>query len=323
MSYAVIASAKRELRICQEKLEDISKKIKFSWVSLSASKLNYHTKKRVWKALQNHAGIIIDRVRGELNKLNNLRFSENELVLIEEKENLIKEYKEVETLLTNEMETIRRQVDEKKVTSLTPFQKKSLKLGYCYLCNTSIGENFTYKLKEEEQRILEIEVVKGAEFCSRKCFLDYCKDYKRHDRLLQGKKKENRKKIEHDQLVISKTQEEITSLIEEIDKLEKRELELELVSPEKIREEKLKVGFFRRLFQRLGWAEKTDSASQLERVKKRKAELEEKLEASRDRIKSAYISLTADKQEEQEYLENEKKLLQPKEESEIEEEEES
>src|SRR4051794_5561805 len=186
------------------------------------------------------------------------------------------------------METIRRQIDEKKVVSLAPFQPKSLKIGYCYLCNIGIGENFSYKLKEEEQRILEIEVVKGAEFCSRKCFLDYCKEYKKHEKLRHEEKKKNRKKIEHDQLLISETQDEITSLIERIDELEKKELRLELVPPEKVREEREKVGFFRRLFQKLGLAKQTDSASLLERVRKEKAELEEKLETSRDRLKSVW-----------------------------------
>nr|CAG8528829.1 11833_t:CDS:2 [Entrophospora candida] len=263
---------------------------------------------------------IIDKVRGELSKLNNIRFSEDEFVLNEEKKNLIKEWGKLETSLLNEMETIRRQIDEKKVASLAPFRQKSLKLGYCYLCNIGIGKNFSYKLKEEEQRILEIEVVKGAEFCSRKCFLEYCKEYKKHEKIRQEEKKKNRKKIEHDQLLISETQEEITSLIERIDKLEKKELALELVSPERVREEKAKVGFFRRLFQKLGLVKKTDSASLLEMVREEKAKLEDKLEASRDKLKSVWISLAADKQAEQEHHENEKKLLQQKEENSIEEE---
>jgi hypothetical protein len=142
-------------------------------------------------------------------------------------------------------------------------------------------------LKEEEQRILGIEIVKGAEFCSRKCFLDYCKDYEKHEKFRQEKKKENRGKIEYGQLLISKVQDEITSLIEKIDKLEKKELELEMIPPERIREEKEKVGFFRRLFQKIGLAEKTDPASLLEKVKKQKGELENRLESSRNRLKSA------------------------------------
>ncbi|CAI2167682.1 18445_t:CDS:2 [Funneliformis geosporum] len=229
--------------------------------------------------------IIIERVKVELSRLNSVRFSKDEFVLDEEKENLIKEWEKLRDALLNEIETIQRQIDETKSTTLIPFQQKSLKLGYCHLCNVNIGENFSYKLKEEEQRILGIEIVKGAEFCSRKCFLDYCKDYEKHEKFRQEKKKENRGKIEYGQLLISKVQDEITSLIEKIDKLEKKELELEMIPPERIREEKEKVGFFRRLFQKIGLAEKTDSASLLEKVKKQKGELENRLEASRNRLK--------------------------------------
>ena len=46
MNYSLIASAKRELKVCKEKLEDISKKINSSLLSLSVPKINYYTKKR-------------------------------------------------------------------------------------------------------------------------------------------------------------------------------------------------------------------------------------------------------------------------------------
>jgi len=313
MNYSLIASAKRELKICKEKLEDISKKINSSLLSLSVPKINYYTKKRAWEALLNRTKITIERVKNELNKLNSTRFSEDEFVLNEERENLIKEWKKLENSLLNEAETIQRQIDEKKIVSLSPLQQKDLKLGYCYLCNVSIGGNFSYKLREEEQRIWGIEIAKGAEFCSRKCFLNYCKEYRRYEEIREEEKKKNRKRIENDQVLISKIQSKITNLIERIDKLEKKELELELTPPEKIQEETEKVGFFRRLLQKLGLVKKTDAASLLETVKKNKSELESELESSQKELKDIWIKLTADKQEEQQHLETEKKLLQKKE----------
>ena len=191
----------------------------------------------------------------------------------------------MENSLLNEAETIQRQIDEKKIVSLSPFQQKDLKLGYCYLCNVSIGANFSYKLREEEQRIWGIEIAKGAEFCSRKCFLNYCKEYRRYEELREEEKKRNRKRIEDDQNLIGKIQNKITNLIEKIDKLEKKELELELTPPEKIQEETEKVSFFRRLLQKLGLVKKTDAASLLEKVKKNKSELENELEATQKELK--------------------------------------
>nr|CAG8433654.1 12616_t:CDS:2 [Entrophospora candida] len=242
-------------------------------------------------ALLNHTKIVIKRVRNELDRLNSTRFSEDEFVLNDERESLIREIKNVENSLLNEAETIQRQIDEKKGVSLSSFQHKDLKLGYCYLCNVSIGKDFSYKLREEEQRIWEIDIAKGAEFCSRKCFLNYCKEYRRHQELRQKEKKENRKRIEHDQVLISKIQSKITNLIERIDKLEKKEMELELTPPEKIQEENKKI----------------------EEVKAEKSKLESELEVSQGELKDVWIKLAADKQEEQQHLESEKKLLQQKE----------
>src|SRR5690349_17067630 len=105
-----------------------------------------------------------------LSKLKVVHFSGSETVLDEEREHLVKEYTDLINGLMVEKETISRQIEKEAVFS-APLRKKSLKEGYCYFCDISISSEIPYRLTNEEQSVLQIEVVEGAKFCSQDCLL--------------------------------------------------------------------------------------------------------------------------------------------------------
>ena len=184
-----------------------------------------------------------------LAKLDNTRFSEGEIILNEEKENLVEKYNWLIEQLQKEKETIFRQI-EKDNLPFTPLRKKVPKAGYCYFCDVSISASFAYKLKKEEQVVLAIEVVEGAEFCSQECLLNYCKEYKKREKSRQDEEEKNKEKIANDRQLVTQIQARLGMLVKKINDLERKERELEITVQMTLPEEK--KGFFYSLGQRLG-----------------------------------------------------------------------
>ena len=129
----------------------------------------------------------------------------------------------------------------------------------------------------------------------------------------QEEREKIRNKIERDRKVVTEIQGQITSLTEKINKLQRREWELELLSESGQAEKPEKVGFFRRLGQKLGLAKKSNPLSRVERLRKLKEELNAQLEKNEEKLKTALIVLSLDEQKEEERKKLEKKNLLEKE----------
>ncbi|MEG7979095.1 MAG: hypothetical protein NY202_04275 [Mollicutes bacterium UO1] len=254
---------------------------------------------------------IIRNAEQLLDKLEDVRFSRNEVVLYQEKENLAEKYKKLIARLRDEKETILRQI-EKKIMVVTPLRQKTVKNGYCYFCDISVSAVFSYKLRAEEQSALRIDITEGAVFCSQQCLLSYCKEYKNREKMRQDEEKKIKEKIENDRRVVTEIQERIDHLTERINKLERRERELELLPSENL-VEKENNGFWHRLGQKLGLAKKPNPLSKLEMVRKRKEELKFELERSEEERKNTLMILSLDEQKEQQRKKLEENILLEKE----------
>ena len=162
--------------------------------TLARTSFSEEKKKKNWRGLVEHAENICARTEETLNKLNNVRFSEGDFVFQEERNDLMRKYSDLLSLLREEKTTILRQI-EREVIPITPLRQKELKPGYCYFCDISIANGFPYKLEKEEQRVLDIEVTEGAEFCSQECLLGYCKEAKNRRKIRQEEEKKSKEKI--------------------------------------------------------------------------------------------------------------------------------
>jgi len=143
---------------------------------------------------------------------------------------------------------------------------------------------------------MEVEVVEGAEFCSQACLLGYCEEYKSREALYQKEEKKTKKKIENCKNLVSEYMKEKTNLTERINKLRKREKELEL-SLSDIQLDEPKPGFFRRLGQKLGLVrEKVSPQSKLEEIRRGKTRIEIELDKVDQNLKKALIALSTNEQ---------------------------
>jgi len=233
-----------------------------------------------------------------MDELDNVRFSESENTLHEEKNDLVRKYSELIEDLHQEKETILRQMG-KENTSLTPLRQKDLKSGYCYFDDISISGNFPYKLGKEEQEVLGIDIPKGAEFCSQECLAGYCKEYKNRERLRSEKERENKNKIEEGKKEVAKIQMNIANLMKRLNKLERKKNQLEL-SKEIFREGSKNIGFFRRIGQNLGLLKDNSPRSLLERINKTIAIVEMQLDKNNSDLQNVLINLSVDEQVEKE-----------------------
>jgi len=266
---------------------------------LAKTNFTAEEKKKVWDGLLESTKNVIRKVNEILDKLEGVRFSGGEVVLHEEKDNLARKYRSLIKKLLEEKETILRQV-EKKITIITPLRQKVVKGGYCYFCDISIAADFPYKLKVEEQNTLGIEIAEGAAFCSQECLLGYCKEYKNREKLRQEEGKRSKEKIEKDKVMIGEIQGRIANLTERINRLERRERELELAPENDQIEKPENRGFWHRFGQKLGLAKKPNPLSRLERIRKIKGELNIQLEKAGEELQKSLIILSLDEQKEKE-----------------------
>ncbi|CAG8638201.1 6162_t:CDS:1, partial [Ambispora gerdemannii] len=288
------------------------KKINLSLYSLAKTNLNEEEKKKVWEGLVEHTKNISDKSEEVLNKLDNIRFSESDLILQEERNELLQKFDNLLSLLREEKSTILRQM-ETKVVPITPLRSKVVKRGYCYFCDINIASGFPYKLAKEEQTVLAIEVLEGAEFCSQECLLGYCKEYKNREKLRVEEKKKNEEKIAEDTRVLTEAQTRVARLQGKINELERKEQEMELLRKEGIdAAEEKKPSSWQRFWQKVGLAKKTSLPLTRESLKREKITYQMKLAVAEKEVQKAIITLSIDRQVEQERQKLEKKLLQEK-----------
>lgn len=313
MNFSTINSAQKELSKFENDYHELAGKVNLHLVSLAETTFSSEEKNKTWQALLNYSKSIISQVEKILGGLENVRFSQEESVLEEEKTNLIERFKALLNDLNKEKMTILRQIENKK-TFLSPLRQKHLNEGYCYFCDIDIADSFSYKLEEKNKRILGVEVNEKARFCSQECLLSYCSEYKKREEVRQSEEKKIKNNIENNKKIVSEIQGKMTGLTNELNQLSRRERELELnfdnFSIPKRGEE---VGFFKRFAQALGLAKKSENVPLIEKVRRRKIEVREQLKISEEDLKKALVLLSISKQVEEERRGTEKKLLQQEE----------
>ena len=308
MNYSIIQSAREKLNKFENDYQELVKKVNLSLFTLAKTNLNAEEKKKVWNGMAEYTKNVIRKVEEVLERLEVVRFSGSEVVLYEEKDNLIQKYHLLVKKLREEKETISRQM-EKKIMIVTPLRQKAVKSGYCYFCDISYETDFPYKLKVEEQNTLGIVIPEGAAFCSQECLLSHCKEYKNREKLRQAEEKRNKEKITQDKKMITEIQGRMASLTERINRLERRERELELLPEGNQIEKPEEAGFLRRLGQKLGLVRKPHPLSKLERIRKLKEELNIELEKTGEELQKSLVILSLDEQKEEERKRLEKKII--------------
>lgn len=309
MNYSVIEWAKERYIEYDEDYQKLVNKINLQLFTLPRTNFSEEEKNKVWRGLLEHAGNINNKVEEVLNKLENIRFSEGDFVLQEERDKLVQKYNSLLNLLRDEKSTILRQF-KREVMSITPLRQKTLKVGYCYFDDISLASGFPYKLEKEEQKVLDIEVPEGAEFCSQECLLGYCREYRKREKLRQEEEKRNKEKIVADRKLVSEIQTGIRDLTKKINELERKERDLMLASGDVWENETKKVGFFQRLGQKFGWVKDNSPRLVLERVKKSKIRLEKELDKKSEDLQKALVNMSVDEQVEKERQKLEKKHFQ-------------
>lgn len=301
MNYSVIETAKQRYVEYNDDYQKLVSKINLHLFSLARTNFNEEEKNKVWRGLVEHTENIRTKAEETLDKLKNIRFSESDVVLEEEKNYLVQKYHNLLNLLREEKATILRQM-KKEVMPITPLWQKSLKVGYCYFCETSISSGFPYKLAKEEQKVLNIQVTEGAEFCSQECLLGYCKEYRNRELLRQEEEKKNKLKIENDRKLLTEIQTRVGFLMKKINELEKKERELAITVETTPRKEN------KGLFRWLGWTKDNSPQAMLENVRKSKAVVEKELEEKDQELQKALIIMSIDEQVEKERKKLEQRL---------------
>ncbi|WNE40557.1 MAG: hypothetical protein mread185_000014 [Mycoplasmataceae bacterium] len=310
MNFSTINSAQKNFHKFENDYHELAEKVNLHLVSLVESTFSSEERNKIWQVLLNYAKNIINQVESTLESLENVRFSQGESILEEEKVKLIQSFTILLENLNKEKTTILRQIESKK-KFVAPLRQNIFKQGYCYFCEIDITNSFPYKLEEKNNKILGIEIDEKAEFCSQECLLSYCKEYKKKEELRQNEEKKIKGNIENNKKLVSEIQNKMTGLTNELNRLSRKETELELnfdnySTPKK--EEA--VGFFKRFAQRLGLVKKSDDISPLERVKRKKIEVREQLKISEEELKKALVLLSISKQVEKERQGAERRLLQ-------------
>ena len=309
MNYSIIQSAREELVKYENNCKELKKRVNLSLFSLARTNLNSTEKKKVWQGLSESIKNIAEKAEKMVNKLNSVHFAEEEEVLHEEKNFLVRDYKSLLNELQKEKETIIRQV-EKDTVLITPLQQKIPREGYCYFCDIRISSGIPYQLTKEEQGVLEIEIVEGAGFCSQDCLLNHCKEYKNREKSRQEEEKKNEEKIESGKRLITQIQLAIGDLMDKVNRLEKKEKELELDIDILPVEES--AGFFRRIAQNLGLAKKITPRAKLAEIKRKKARLKMGLEKKNEELQKSLVILSVDEQVKKERQNLKQKLLHSK-----------
>jgi len=309
MNFSTIQSAREELGRYESDYQELTKKINLLLFSLSRTNLNSDEKNKIWRDLSEYTKNFIAKVEKIFLGLadENIRFSGDEEILAEEKENLSQKYKDLIGRLQKERETILREI-KKKSTPFMPPRKKNLNPGYCYFDDVDISSTFQYELKEEEKAVLGIEIPKEARFCSQECLLDYCKEYKDKEKFRQEEERKIKEKIENDRRRVTQIQERVGTLVKRINNLEKRKRELELLEKNSRGEENRSPGFFGRILLRMGLIKEKDPRILLQNTEKKITDLNNRMTEENEELQKALVSMSISEQNERKMLvyENEK-----------------
>jgi hypothetical protein len=231
------------------------------------------------------------------NKLNSVDFAEEEDILQEERNAVIRKYSGLMDDLRKEKEIITRQIENEDdtVAVAPPLQQKVPKKGYCYFCDTKITSGVPYQFSKEEQEVLEVKIVEGAGFCSQECLLSHCKEYKKWQSLHQKEEQKNEEKIQNKKKLVTQIHLAIGNLRDRINNLIKKEKELEL-DIDALPSEK-KEGFFRRIAQSLGLAKKESSPSdKLAEIKRKRQKLEAEIKDKEKFLQQSLLVLKISEQ---------------------------
>src|SRR5215216_4731897 len=113
MNYSIIQLARGQLNKFENEYQALVKKVNLSLFTLAKTNLGAEEKRKIWNGLAEYTKNIIRKVEETLDKLERVRFSGGEIVLHEEKDNLIQKYHLLIKKLSEEKETILRQVEKK------------------------------------------------------------------------------------------------------------------------------------------------------------------------------------------------------------------
>ena len=313
MNFSTINSAQKDLSKFENDCHDLSGKVNLNLVSLAETNFGSEEKNKIWQALLNYAKNIISQVERTLELLENVRFSQEENILEDEKQNLIQIFNILLEDLNKEKTTILRQIENKK-SFVAPLRQKDFKKGYCYFCEIDIADSFSYRIEEKDKRILGVEVNEKARFCSQECLLSYCKEYKNREEIRQNEEKKIKNNIINNKRLVTEIQSKMTDLTTKLNQLERKEKELELNFNEyDFLKKKEEVSFFKRLARSLGLVKKNDNISPLEKVKIKKFQFKDQLKKNEEELKKALVLLSISKQVEEERKGTERRLLQQKE----------
>src|SRR5579883_3295997 len=106
MNYSVIEWAKERYTEYDNDYQKLVQQINLHLFTLARTNFSEEKKKKVWRGLVEHAENISTKTEETLNKLNNVRFSENDFILQEERNSLMQRYSDLLNLLRQEKTTI-------------------------------------------------------------------------------------------------------------------------------------------------------------------------------------------------------------------------
>lgn len=267
-------------------------------------------KDRALMALERYCRTVKQKILEELIQIRNSPPLEG---IFNKKKNFFIEKLEILSHLADDQLLTIRGNSEKKRILPTPFLRAEKGLGknLCNFCGSRIGTGFSYKISEEEQEILGIRTTKDARFCSQDCFQGYCNDYEKYKKYHEEKKRSITERINFDQAMLEKLQNKITAYTIKINELNGKEREIGLISPEEIKNKKKSESwFFTKILQKLGLVERDDVVYLIQKIKEKKAVLENNLRLTREKVKKVLVSLLGNKQAKKEFLEREREIIQ-------------
>jgi len=297
MNDLIIERAESNYRELLRACDSLFTAINMNFSSINKLEQSETEKKIIWKTLEEEVNNIILSVEKILNELESLPVQD----YCERREQIINDYKGIFNKLNEEKGVIVRQVKKKStILAKAPIQRKELKEGQCYFCDSLISDNFSYKIPEEEQKVFNIEVQKGTEFCSRDCLRSFCNEYDRKEKVWQKEGQRIKEKINRGKILLASVQRKLISLRQRDNKLERKKREIEELQEDDFFEKKKNNdGFFKSFFKKIGFIKRDELT--LDEIKQQQRMLRREIYDTEERIKRESINLTIDKQQREEW----------------------
>ena len=271
--------------------------------SLAYSNLSEKKKNASWRGLIKSSNVISVKIEEELNKLRSVRFSESDSAIYgRERNKLVEKYTDLLKMVREEKTEVLRQIRKEEVLLTVPVPESAPKENCCYRCGVNIEGSFPFELKKEDQMILNIKLAEGVKFCSGGCLESYRIEHENQKRFRQEIVEKIQKKVVESKEILTKAQNRVTKLRAKVNELEEKEWRIKLLQKEGIYNPQTeKVGFWKRLGQKLGLVKSTSQSSELAVIKEQKIRLKMELEAANEELKKAILGLSVSKQKEQQY----------------------